>query len=390
MKRVHWIAVAEARGHLMRAHLAKRLLAEDGVAVDIATTSDAGVSFLRALGTEATRFGCGYALAFDARQNLDRAETERRLLRYLFRSVRSDLRELPLGAIVVNDSFHPALLLAPILRPDLHLVNVYGEHLLAAVADHPLPFAAARYAATVRRLCALAHARIEHTLDDDRSSDGTLFRVPPLIDVPRAIPRPSNRLAVVYLNPHFRDPELACAIERALAGFTIHAVAEGYADRPGWRAHDARLIDRVQAADLIVAAPGMGTLAQVRELGTPMVALVSDQPEQRANLRYLDPARSAVIALDRLGDLREAAVRLSRLERHPNPTDSRARWREVFRRILNGIYSNESIDHRNHQSARWRRFGGTPLREPRAAAAPSLSAAELGERSRDHRRRAPR
>ena len=118
MSRILWIAVADARGHLMRAHLARRLLAEDGVVVDIATTSDEGVRVLGSLGTPARRFGRGYTLAFDARQNLDRAETERRLLRYLFGALRADLRSLAQlaarYAVVVNDSFHPALLLAPL------------------------------------------------------------------------------------------------------------------------------------------------------------------------------------------------------------------------------------------------------------------------------------
>ena len=80
--RILWVAVADARGHLMRAHLARKLLAPE-LEVEIATTSQAGIDFLRALGTPAKQLGRGYQLAFDARQNLDRAETERRLLRYL-------------------------------------------------------------------------------------------------------------------------------------------------------------------------------------------------------------------------------------------------------------------------------------------------------------------
>ena len=41
--RIVWLAVAEGRGHLMRAQLAKSLLAPAGVDVDCVTTSDAGV-----------------------------------------------------------------------------------------------------------------------------------------------------------------------------------------------------------------------------------------------------------------------------------------------------------------------------------------------------------
>ena len=40
---------------------------------------------------------------------------------------------------------------------------------------------------------------------------------------------PRDRLAAVYLNPHFSDPTLAAAVERALAtrGYAMHAVGEG-------------------------------------------------------------------------------------------------------------------------------------------------------------------
>ena len=41
MKRIVWLAVADARGHLMRAHLAQKILAPE-VQVEILTTSDAG------------------------------------------------------------------------------------------------------------------------------------------------------------------------------------------------------------------------------------------------------------------------------------------------------------------------------------------------------------
>jgi hypothetical protein len=95
------------------------------------------------------------------------------------------------------------------------------------------------------------------------------------------------RLAVVYLNPHFRDPRLAGALERALDGFVQHRVGEGYARRPGWLACDPRLADAVAAADVLISAAGTGALAQARLFGTPLVALATDQPEQAGNLAEL-------------------------------------------------------------------------------------------------------
>ena len=40
--RIVHLAVADGRGHLMRAHLLRRLLAKRGIAVDVVTTSEAG------------------------------------------------------------------------------------------------------------------------------------------------------------------------------------------------------------------------------------------------------------------------------------------------------------------------------------------------------------
>src|SRR4051812_16139067 len=81
--RIVWLAVAEARGHLMRAHLVRNLLAPYGVSVDILTTSEAGAAFLRALGTPAQLLPGRYQLVYDADQNLQRRATEIGILRYL-------------------------------------------------------------------------------------------------------------------------------------------------------------------------------------------------------------------------------------------------------------------------------------------------------------------
>ncbi len=93
-------------------------------------------------------------------------------------------------------------------------------------------------------------------------------------------------LAAVYLNPHFREPSIAAALERALRqrGFHLHAVGEGYASRPGWRATDAALGDVVHAADLFVSGAGMGALELARTSGTPLLVLLGDQPEQERNV----------------------------------------------------------------------------------------------------------
>ena len=93
--------------------------------------------------------------------------------------------------------------------------------------------------------------------------------------------------AAVYLNPHFRDPAIAQALEAGLqaARLSAHCVGEGYAGRAGWLAQDARWIDQAAHSRVIVSAPGMAALSIARVYQVPIVLVVTDQPEQQHNAR---------------------------------------------------------------------------------------------------------
>lgn len=301
--RIVWLAVAEGRGHLMRAQLAKSLLAPAGVDVDCVTTSDAGVEFAAEFGLRSTKISESYRLVYDDRQNLARLRTRAMTMSYLFAPTRC-LRDLAWlegyahdAALIVNDSFHPALLAASLAGTRLaeRIVHVHGENTRRAVED-----SAGRgpMRAMIRRALAKS-ARIEISLGLRSAEEvpaSRVMKLPPLLPAPReraavraelGVPA-DKRLAVVYLNPYFKDPALADAIEAALAGFHVHAVGEGYAGR--WRARDAGLADAVGAADVFVSAAGVGALALARATGVPMIALATDQPEQRKNLdAIVDP-----------------------------------------------------------------------------------------------------
>ena len=162
---------------------------------------------------------------------------------------------------------------------------------------------------------------------------------------------PGQRLAAVYLNPHFRDPRLAATLESALArrGFRVHAVGEGFSGRPGWHRYDASFNDVAAAADVLVSAPGMGALSAWAHFGTPLLALRTDQPEQAANLRDLPTVRAAPYAvvdaaeagpeaLDRaLADLMDV-LRGPR----PDPADTaaavQARWADALCDLLSSVH----------------------------------------------------
>lgn len=303
--RILWVAVGEARGHLMRAHRARSLMADAGIEIDVVTTNEAGVRFLEALGTPSSVLGRGFSLAFDGRQNMSRSRTDRRMLRYLVSRGPSDVARLRSSAeryeLIVDDSFHPAAFVAPLFF-DLPVVHVYGRTMLAAFASH---HRSRWYGRAVRNVCRRSYARIEHALDGPFGRCGpSTFCLPPLLDEPSERPGAvrrglgvCRRLVVAYLNPHFSDPAIAEAIERAAEGSTLYAVGEGFADRPGWRATDPRLADKIAAADVVISAPGMATLAAVRAHRVPFVALLSRQPEQQMNWAQI-VQDDAVVAVD--------------------------------------------------------------------------------------------
>ena len=309
--RITWLAAADARGHLMRAHLMRGLLAAAGVRVDIVTTSLEGQAFLAALGTPSSRLAGHYGVAFDRHQNMCRARTEECVVRYFTSPARGAadwrrFRELAADADLVVNDFHPLLLAGPSHWLTERVVHVYGEHLWDAIAHnfaHRGPgFIDEGFSRAMRRLRDRGHARVEHTLDaplEGRCDHARRHhRLLPMVALPRRSPAlvrsqlglaPHGKLAAVYLNPHFTDSRLADALERALdaEGFAMHAVAEGFAGRPRWRAYDPDFADVVAASDLSISAPGMAALGHARMLGIPFLALSTDQPEQSANLRYL-------------------------------------------------------------------------------------------------------
>jgi hypothetical protein len=351
-----WLAAADARGHLMRAHLVTRALARRGLDVEIVTTSDAGQEFLARLGTASTVLSCHYAMQFDAAQNLDRRRSQACVLRYLVdprRAARDAfvLRRMARGADLLVNDFHPLPLILPqgLGAPVAH---VYGTHLWETISRQTVaaaPRRAARFAAAalVRRRDR-AFARLEHSLI---ARAGVL---PPLVAPPTVSSHVLRgelgldrraRLAAVYLNPHFREARIAEALERGLmrAGFTLYAVGEGFARRPGWRAVDARFTAVAAAADLLVSAPGMGALAAWSCFRTPLLALLTDQPEQRANARDLGVINAApwrqlpVIDLDEASVARAASSLVGATPLRPDPRraalDVTARWADALCRL---------------------------------------------------------
>jgi len=402
----------------MRAHLLRGLLGEAGVAVDIVTTSAAGQAFLGGLGTPAAVLSGGFELLFDDRHRLRARDTERRLAAYLAspRGLARDVAQLRALAVnarfVINDSLHPgALWLALTARRTgtPRIVNLHGDNLWRATVrnfDGRLPgMASGAFRRLLEAVDARAFGRIVHSLAPaDRAGrrDGpNRFRLPPLVAAPRRARaavraglglRDRDRLAAIYLNPHFRDPRLAADLEAALAraGFRFYGVSEPWAGRPGWRPFDAELGDVIAASDLFISGAGMAALEQARCAGVPLLALVGDQPEQALNIDQAAAAGLALCAVD-AGAPAQLAPALDALaaaggprRRHPHPHAAvRRLWKDVLLSLAaitkeeahedadRSETTDDRPDHRDQQPrGRWRR-----RRERRAQPHPPARAA---------------
>lgn len=304
-----YLATADARGHLMRAQLLTHALREYGAEVDVLTTSDEGAVFLRGFGIDASVLSRHYAVQFDTRQNMLGAATDAHIASYMFRPSRMwrDIMKLRVALqgvdLIINDSFHPALLFMGCM-PEWRrkVVHVYGASLRRAVQDNfsgRLPaFLARMFHRFVGWQIDASLARIEHDFSCPAACDGTTFRLPtPVVvaaSMDAAVPR-SQACAAVYLNPHFRDPCLAEGLENGLdiAGMHATLVGEGYAGRARWQAQDADWVQQAAASSLIVSAPGMAALSVALVYRRPIVLVLTEQPEQKINA-----ARAAELGLE--------------------------------------------------------------------------------------------
>lgn len=314
MPRILYVATADARGHLMRAQLLVHALRRAGAQVEVLSTSHEGLAFLAQFGVQAQLLSTHYAVQFDAQQNMLRRETNRNVAHYVFRpgrmlrDVRTLAQHFRRADLVVNDSFHPALLCMG-LRPawGRKLVHVHGGSLQAALRSNfegQLPGALGRlwsrlFARVIDAEIAAARCRIEHDFGfdapanpapDEARNGPAPKRITVQLPTPVALladtaAAPSGPVAAVYLNPHFRDAALADALTCGLhaAGLALHGVGEGLAGHGGWLAVDTDWASRAAQASLIVSAPGMAALSIARVYQRPLLLLLTDQPEQASN-----------------------------------------------------------------------------------------------------------
>lgn len=296
-----YLATADARGHLMRAQLLTHALREQGANVEVMTTSDRGAEFLTGFGIRAEVLSRHYAVVFDRQQNMLRRETDRNVAQYVFypkhflRDMWFLRRRFSQVDLVINDSFHPALLIMGSLPGwKKKVVHIFGSSLRHALEQNFSGRLPGWLANGFRRIIAWqissARASITHdfSYQDLRSEGERSFYLPTPVALAKPLHQSSDeRFAAVYLNPHFRDPDVASALESGIkkVGLSAHLVGEGVADRQGWLEQDERWVERAACSQVIVSAPGMAALSVALVYRKPILLLVTDQPEQQANAR---------------------------------------------------------------------------------------------------------
>ena len=299
--RIVYLATADARGHLMRAQLLAHSLRAAGASVQVLTTSDEGARFLAGFGIEAPVLSRHYAVQFDREQNMLRRETDRNVAHYVFRPERMlrDILRLRTwfrdADLVVNDSFHPALLFMGWMPGWRHkVVHVYGASLRHALESNFSGRMPAWMANLFGRIVAWqidrSRARIAHDFAyGEPQADGRgghrLATPVAVMGVDTEAHDDLAPQAAVYLNPHFKEAALADGLERGLADARVpaHLVGEGYAQRAGWHAQDEHWIEMAARSAFIVSAPGMAALSIAAVYRKPILLLLTDQPEQAIN-----------------------------------------------------------------------------------------------------------
>jgi hypothetical protein len=320
------LATADARGHLMRGQLLYHALRARGAAVAVLTTSDSGRDFLAEFGVPAEVLSRHYTVLFDKRQKMRTWATDLRIATYFFLPwhMLRDIRRLSRRAtgvdLIVNDSFHPALLVMGGLNPwRRKTVHVYGWSLRESLERNFMGRMLGPWAHFFRWLVRLGLSRARGRLVHDFAFPlpGQVDCLSPEHQLPTPIAlidegnRQPARQVAVYLNPHFSDPALAEALETGLqdamapspddlhrghgdesADGGVFFLGEGYAGRPGWRPYATDWIEVATRAEVLVSAPGMAALATAQALDKPILLIVTAQPEQQRNA-----ARAAALGL---------------------------------------------------------------------------------------------
>ncbi|MDY0004752.1 MAG: glycosyltransferase [Polyangia bacterium] len=324
---VAYVAVAEARGHLMRASQVCQMLHAEGLRVAPMVFGPHAVEFFQgASGMEAEELSFGYSNAYGLDHSLDVTKTTHNILTYTFsatgaRDMAAIMRRMSSARVLLNDlSTSPPMAALARLIGGPHLINVVSENTYYALVNlDKLCENKTKGAISKKFLDAMFYAatvNLVNTMDRSKwfKKEGVLHYLPPFVQTEStARPSPcswqgpsrsSKRLFVAYFNPEYRNKAFIghlIELARRHDAF-LHLVSEHAAD---W--HSDLASDRVQIvkqdfgmatlvrkADLVITAAGLALPLQAYVAGTPLLVVV--------NRGHVEHARNAdVIAREGMG-----------------------------------------------------------------------------------------
>ncbi len=371
-----YVAVSEARGHLMRASQVCPMLRESGLRIAPMVFGARGRAFFqRASGMDAVQLSRGYANAYSPDHSQDVAGSTHNILHYTFsadgaRDMLAISRRLRGARVLINDlsTSPPAVSMAlPLGGP--HLVNVVSENNYYALVNIDKLCGHSLAGRVSKRLSDLwfyaAERTFVNTLDTRRwftRADGLYF-LPPFTQRPQdAQPSPcrydgpgrrAKRLFVAYFNPEYRDPtfvgHLLEAARRAdaylyLVSEHAHlAHADLQSDRVQLVATDFGLASLIQRADLFITAAGLAAPLQAYIAGTPLLVVVNRAHIEHS--RNADTITSAGIGhvVERFDDCvagAEAALDRGQSPHPELPERTRQAWRSELHTLVDRPRAN--------------------------------------------------
>ena len=349
---VTYVAVAEARGHLMRASQVCQMLHREGLRVAPMAFGPHAVRFFQgASGMEAEELSYGYSNSYGLDHSLDVTKTTHNILTYTFsatgaRDMAAIMRRMNGARVLLNDlSTSPPMAALAWMLGGPHLVNVVSENTYFALVNlDRLCENKAKGAISKKFLDAMFYAATVNFVNTmDRSKwfhrEGVLHYLPPFVQT-EATARPTpcrwdgpragaRRLFVAYFNPEFRNRafighliELARRHDAFLHLVSEHA-ADWHADLESDRVQivkqDFGMATLVRRADLVITAAGLALPLQSYIAGTPLLIVVNRGHVEHARNADVIAREGMGAVVDRWEDALEGAARALTMPVAPHP-----------------------------------------------------------------------
>jgi len=361
-----YVAVAEARGHLMRASQVCQMLNGEGLKVAPMVTGPRAKEFFEAAsGMEAEELSMGYTHGYGPDHSIDINQSTTNILQYTFsaqgsRDLAAITRRMVGARVLLNDlSTTPCLAALGWMVGGPYLINVISENTYFALVNvDKLNSNRVKGAVGKKLLDAFFYAaktNIINTMNPEKwfTREGVLDFVPPFTQVPERA-RPSEcrwqgdakgqkKLFVAYFNPEFRQKAFIGKLKETAARYdaNLYLVSEYAAD---WHAEladertqivkqDFGMATLIREADLVITAAGLALPLQNYIAGTPQLII--------ANPAHIEHARNAeTMRQNRMGyvidgwdDVVEAAGKAmdQGQEAHPDiPARTMTAWRDII------------------------------------------------------------